>query len=84
MPQAKDQSVAAGDYKLTCKSAKGWKIKKIHYGVIEISDGARSYTMKKIKNGGTITVADGQSIEVFAELYNPSRNITQTVNVTLN
>ena len=84
MPQAKDQSVAAGDYKLTCKPAKGWKIKKIHYGVAATSDSATSYTMKKIKNGGTITVVDGQSIEVFVELYNPSRNITQTVNVTLN
>lgn len=83
MPQVKSQDVAAGDYKLTCKPAKGWKIKKIRYGV-ETSDGASSYTVKKIKNGGTITVTDGQSIEVFAELYNPSRNITQTVNVALN
>ena len=84
MPQVKDQSVTAGDYKLTCKPAKGWKIKKIHYGIATVSDSTTSYAMKRIKNGGTVTVTDGQSIEVFAELYNPSRNITQTVNISLN
>lgn len=72
-----------GKYKISCKAATGWKIKKIIGIRIKSEDDTDIGEYKNVKNNSIVNIKKGQAFDICVELYNKKLKMTENISIVI-